>query len=107
MSLQDPFHHLAGNAMPICFRGSTRSDLRSEIMARPRGPIFPGYRGSGRVLLITASFSLSVQLHYDNLVALAENKPELRPLPSYSTVRRFLKAHGLEKWRRVMSRGGR
>jgi hypothetical protein len=39
-------------------------------MARPRGPIFPGYRGSGRVLLITASFSLSVQLHYDNLRAL-------------------------------------
>jgi putative transposase len=48
--------------------------------------------------------SWSVQLHYDNLVALAENKPELRPLPSYSTVRRFLKAHGLEKWRRVTSR---
>ena len=48
--------------------------------------------------------SWSVQLHYDNLVALAENKPELRPVPSYSTVRRFLKAHGLEKWRRVTSR---
>ena len=56
------------------------------------------------LLTITASFSLSVQLHYDNLVALAENKPELRPVPSYSTVRRFLKAHGLEKWRRVTSR---
>jgi len=48
--------------------------------------------------------SWSVQLHHDNLVALAEKTPELRPLPSYSTLRRFLKAHGLEKRRRVTSR---
>jgi transposase InsO family protein len=48
--------------------------------------------------------SWSVQLHHDNLAALAEQQPELRPLPSYSTLRRFLKARGLEKRRRLTSR---
>jgi len=48
--------------------------------------------------------SWSFQLHHDNLVALGEKRPELRPVPSYSTLRRFLKAHGLEKRRRVTSR---
>jgi putative transposase len=46
----------------------------------------------------------SVKLHYDNLVALADSMPELQPLPSYSTVRRFLKAQGLEKRRRLSAR---
>ncbi|HKF10893.1 MAG TPA: DDE-type integrase/transposase/recombinase [Xanthobacteraceae bacterium] len=46
----------------------------------------------------------SAKLHHDNLVALSEKRPELRPLPSYSTLRRFLKAHGLAKRRRVTSR---
>jgi putative transposase len=48
--------------------------------------------------------SWSVQLHHDNLLALGEKRPELRPLPSYSTLRRFLKAQGLEKRRRLTSR---
>ena len=46
----------------------------------------------------------SVQLHHDNLLALAEQRPELRPVPSYSTLRRFLKANGLDKRRRLTSR---
>ena len=46
----------------------------------------------------------SVQLHHDNLVALAEARPELKPVPSYPTLRRFLKANGLDKRRRVTSR---
>ena len=41
--------------------------------------------------------SWSVKLHHDNLVALAETMPSLRPVPSYLTVRRFLKSLGLEK----------
>ena len=48
--------------------------------------------------------SWSVQLHHDNLVALAETKPELKPMPSYPTLRRFMKANGLDKRRRVTSR---
>ena len=47
--------------------------------------------------------SWSAQLHYANLVALAETRTELRPVPSYATVRRFLAAHGLTK-RRPMTR---
>ena len=46
----------------------------------------------------------SVQLHHDNLVALAETQPELRPVPSYPTLRRFMKANGLYKRRRLTSR---
>jgi putative transposase len=46
----------------------------------------------------------SAKLHHDNLVALSEKRSELRPLPSYSTLRRFLKAHGLGKRRLLTSR---
>ena len=48
--------------------------------------------------------SWSAQLHHDNLVALAETRPELRPVPSYATVRRFLAAHGLTKRRPMTTR---
>ena len=37
----------------------------------------------------------SYQLHYDNLRALVEKDRSLGELPAYSTVRRFMKAHGL------------
>jgi len=45
----------------------------------------------------------SVQLHYDNLVALAAQQPEIGAPPSYSTVRRFMKAQGLHRRRRLTS----
>jgi len=37
------------------------------------------------------------QLHYDNLGALAKKDPALCPMPSYTTVRRFMKDHGLHR----------
>src|SRR5271169_1036667 len=43
----------------------------------------------------------SAKLHHDNLVALAETKPDLKPVPSYPTLRRFMKANGLDKRRRI------
>jgi len=46
----------------------------------------------------------SAQLHYDNLVVVAGGQPELRPVPSYWTVRRYLLAHG---FRRRRGRSGR
>lgn len=46
----------------------------------------------------------SAQLHHQNLVALAEKHSELRSVPSYSTVRRFLKANGLVRRRRLTSK---
>lgn len=42
----------------------------------------------------------SMQLHYDNLVALVKQHPELGTLPSYATVRRYFKAHGYHRKRR-------
>lgn len=48
--------------------------------------------------------SWSVQLHYDNLRALAERDPRLAPLPSYSSIRRLFKAQGWRKRRRLSSR---
>ena len=43
----------------------------------------------------------TVQLHYDNLVALSESTPALQPMPSYSTLRRHLKARGLHRQRQL------
>jgi putative transposase len=48
--------------------------------------------------------SWSVKLHHDNLVALAEIFSDLRPVPSYWTVRRFFRSLGLEKQRRLTSK---
>lgn len=47
--------------------------------------------------------SWSYRLHFDNLKALTEKHPELGKPPSYSTVRRWMKAVGLRKWRRLAS----
>ncbi len=41
--------------------------------------------------------SWSVQLHYDNLAVLVSETPGLGPLPSYATVRRYMRAHGLNR----------
>lgn len=40
------------------------------------------------------------QLHYDNLVALAKTDPALSLLPSYTTVRRFMKDRGMYRVRK-------
>ena len=50
--------------------------------------------------------SWSIQLHRDNLAALAETQRELQPIPSYTTIRRFFKANGLEKRRRLRQTEG-
>jgi len=39
----------------------------------------------------------SYQLHWDNLVVVVEQSPELGPIRSYETVRRYMKAQGLFK----------
>lgn len=55
--------------------------------------------------------SWSYQLHYENLRAWAESQPtgakgsfEVGEVPSYATVRRYMKAHGLLKQRRLRAR---
>jgi putative transposase len=49
--------------------------------------------------------SWSAQLHADNLAVRVEEDPRLGPMPSYSTVRRVLHAHGLVRRRRLGPRG--
>jgi putative transposase len=46
----------------------------------------------------------SYQLHYDNLAALVKANPSLGPLRSYSTVKRYMQAHGLVKKPRLQPR---
>jgi len=46
----------------------------------------------------------SIQLHWDNLRALAEQDTKFAPLPSYSSIRRLFKAQGWRKRRRLSSR---
>lgn len=46
------------------------------------------------------------QLHYDNLAILVGTEPELGPLPSYQTLCRFMKSHGLRRQKRRKRRGG-
>lgn len=48
--------------------------------------------------------SWSYQLHYDNLAALAKSCADLGRLPSYSTVRRFMRSAGLVKRRRLSNK---
>ena len=42
----------------------------------------------------------TVQLHYDNLLAQAEADAALKSVPSYGTIRRYMKAQGLHRKRR-------
>jgi transposase InsO family protein len=48
--------------------------------------------------------SWSIQLHHDNLRVLVERNAVLGPLPSYATLRRYMKAAGLAKRRRLSSK---
>jgi transposase InsO family protein len=47
----------------------------------------------------------SAQLHADNLAVRVAEDPGLGPMPSYSTIRRVLRAHGLVRRRRLGPRG--
>lgn len=58
--------------------------------------IFPQYRDHKH---------WSYQLHYDNLAALVKADALLGPLRSYSTVRRYMKAHGLVRQPRPRPKG--
>ena len=81
--------------------GVLRRKLRADAGQQP------AMSGAVRQAILAqyaAHKSWSVQLHHDNLVALADSNPDLAPVPSYATLRRFLKANGLNKRRRLTSR---
>lgn len=81
--------------------GALRKKLRKDIGQQPSMPdvlrqVLRGQHDSHR--------SWSYQLHYDNLRARVKADPGLGPLPSYGTVRRYMKTTGLLKRRRLSSR---
>jgi len=81
--------------------GVLRRKLRADA---GRQPAISGSVRQAIIAQYAAHKSWSVRLHHDNLVALAESNPDLQPLPSYATLRRFLKANGFNKRRRLTSR---
>jgi transposase InsO family protein len=78
--------------------GVLRRRLRSDSGRQPtlgeklRGALLAQY---------AAHKSWSFRLHYDNLLAQVAADPEVGPLPSYSTIRRYFKANGLFRRRRI------
>jgi transposase InsO family protein len=118
LSLREWRHPATGE--PVRFGGSTiqrwyykalreRTDPVSVLRRKPRQDA--GHQESMTAALRqalrtqhAAHPNWSAQLHHDNLVAEASNHAELGLVPSYSTIRRYLKAQGLEKRRRVTSR---
>jgi putative transposase len=81
--------------------GVLRRKLRADAGQQP------AISGAVRQAIIAqyaAHKSWSVRLHHDNLAASAESNPALKPVPSYATLRRFLKASGFDKRRRSQSR---
>jgi putative transposase len=81
-------------------RRAARGDVVGALRRRIRKDA--GLRRALSSALVTALAALhrdyptwSYQLHADNLVALAVAQPELGRVPSYTTVRRFMKERGL------------
>ena len=73
----------------------TNAGQQHAISAAVRGVVIAQY---------AAHKSWSIKLHHDNLVALAETQPGLKPVPSYPTLRRFMRANNLDKRRRLSPR---
>jgi putative transposase len=81
--------------------GSLRRKLRADA---GRQPAMSGAVRQAITAQYAAHKSWSARLHHDNLLASAESNHDLNPVPSYATLRRFLKANGLAKRRRAQTR---
>ena len=108
------------SAQPVCFGFSTierwyyralheRSNPVGVLRRKLRADAGQQHSMSDAVRQVVlaqyaAHKSWSVRLHHDNLVALAETRDDLKPLPGYETLRRFMKANGLDKRRRLTPR---
>ena len=67
--------------------------------------LWPLPRGRATSFLrITRCFGLTAQLHYDILRAQSERNPTLKPIPSYSSIRRYFQSQGWRKRRRLTTR---
>ena len=81
MALRQPDDPVGACAAP-CAKTAARSPWRAALAER----LHLQYRDHP---------DWSYQLHYDNLAALVKADPSLGRLPSYSTVKRYMQAHGL------------
>jgi putative transposase len=91
VSTLERWYYAAKNAPsdPVtALRRSVRSD------AGEQRSLAPGLRAQLQAQY-QAHPSWTAQLHYDNLAVLAAEPPVVGPLPSYTSVRRYLKAQGL------------
>lgn len=86
---------------PVDPVGRLRRRLRSDAGQQPSLP--ERLRQAVRTQY-GAHRSWSYQLHVDNLRALVTADPALGPVPSYSTVRRYMQAQGLRRQRRHTAR---
>lgn len=121
--LQTALDHLArqnyqhpGTGKPVRFAASTIERWYYKAMNHPEDPLraltrkIPEHAGThpsmSSILQQTlrtqyeAHPSWSYQLHYDNLLAVARAQPDLGPVPSRSTVVRYMQQGGLIKQRR-------
>jgi putative transposase len=88
---------------------NARRDPVGELRRRPRQDAGKPRRFSGPLrerlhAQYQAHPSWSCRLHADNLAVLVAEDASLGPMPSYATVRRYLKAQGLFKQRRKSAR---
>ncbi len=113
LSRQTWQHPITG--APVCFGRSTierwlyQARNAQDPVARLRRQVRkdagqqPSLSNALRQVLIAqyrAHSSWSAKLHTDNLVSIARQEPDLAPVPSVDTVRRYLKAQGHDRTRR-------
>lgn len=84
--------------MALTRKVSARAGSHPSMPATLLQPLLDQYR---------AHPSWTMQLHYDNLLAIARAQPELGEAPSYPTICRVMKAHGLIRQRRSSSEAAR
>ena len=105
-----------GTGRPVRFAASTLERWYYKARNHPENPLralvrkVPEHAGTHPSLSSALQQALraqhqahpgwSYQLHYDNILALAQNKPELGRVPSRATVVRYMKQSGLDKQRR-------
>ena len=105
-------HPINGTALRVSFATLERWFYRARGAQDPVGVLRRCPRAdSGRFRRLSAAViqalqgqynahpGWTVQLHYDNLVAWAQDQPAGPPLASYSTIRRFMKARGWQRQR--------
>jgi len=108
-------HPITGE--PVTFAVSTIERWYYQARSSPRDPVgalrnrirqdagthttLPPLLRQAVLTLYNQHVSWSVQLHYDNLEQLVRDEPALGQLPSYATLRRYMKSQGLSRRKKL------